>query len=418
MRGINKLSDRGVKAWARSAQPRAQISDGGGLHVTISKAGTPLWQIKYAFGGKHGLIYSAGAYPGVTLEGARVAREWVKTQLREGKNPNQSKAVNRAAAVASSDDTFAAVTSAWLAKRKESWSAIHYEKSSRALERDVLPTLGKLPVAQITPVLVSGVIEAIDGRGVRETASKILQHVDAVFRLAQARGLRQDNPAAPVREVLSKRKATRSRPAALEWKALGAILRSAEAASLSPTVRLAHRLCAFSVARISNIVQASWPEFDLETSPPLWLIPRSKMKVQGRDHDHKIVLGDTIAAELREWRRVAGGKGYLFPSRTNGAHVTRESIEKAYRVTMNLEGKHTPHGWRAAFSTLARDNGFEREVVELTLDHIHDNDVARAYDRGERLKQRIELMNWWDAQLRQAEHGAEVLPLRAYVKLS
>jgi hypothetical protein len=37
--------------------------------VTISKAGTPLWRIKYAFGGKHGLIYSAGAYPGVTLEG-------------------------------------------------------------------------------------------------------------------------------------------------------------------------------------------------------------------------------------------------------------------------------------------------------------------------------------------------------------
>jgi hypothetical protein len=62
---------------------------------------------------------------------------------------------------------------------------------------------------------------------------------------------------------------------------------------------------------------------------------------------------------------------------------------------------------------LARDHGHEREVVELTLDHIHDNDVARAYDRGERLEKRIKLMNWWDAELAQAERGADVVPMRA-----
>jgi tripartite-type tricarboxylate transporter receptor subunit TctC len=32
-------------------------------------------------------------------------------------------------------------------------------------------------------------------------------------------------------------------------------------------------------------------------------------------------------------------------------------------------------GWRSAFSTLARDNGFARDVVELALDHAHDNEV-------------------------------------------
>ena len=113
-----------------------------------------------------------------------------------------------------------------------------------------------------------------------------------------------------------------------------------------------------------------------------------------------------------EWRRLIGGKGHVFPSRTGALHLTRESIEKAYRVTLELEGKHTPHGWRAAFSTLARDHGFERDVVELALDHIHDTDVARAYDRGERLTQRIRLMTWWGDQLVHAEKGAEVVPIR------
>ena len=93
-------------------------------------------------------------------------------------------------------------------------------------------------------------------------------------------------------------------------------------------------------------------------------------------------------------------------------------------MTLVLADRHSPHGWRAAFSTLARDKGeernnackilspaFERDVVELALDHIHDNDVVRAYDRGERLEQRIRLMNWWDGELTRAQRGAEVLPL-------
>ena len=36
---------------------------------------------------------------------------------------------------------------------------------------------------------------------------------------------------------------------------------------------------------------------------------------------------------------------------------------------------------------------------ELTLDHVHDTAVARAYDRGERLEERKRLMTWWDGQL-------------------
>lgn len=72
-------------------------------------------------------------------------------------------------------------------------------------------------------------------------------------------------------------------------------------------------------------------------------------------------------------------------------HITSEGIEKLYRVTLGLAGRHRPHGWRSAFSTLAREAGFDREVVELALDHAHDDDVATAYDRGERFISRIRL---------------------------
>jgi integrase len=409
--GVHRLTERAIKTFlARGAE--GKLSDGGGMFLTTTAAGTPVWRVKYRLAGKE-LLYSIGQYPVVTLERARHELAWVKEQLREGKDPVQARALTRSAAVAAADMTFRAVFDQWLEKQRPGWSDIHFEKSKRAIERDVLPALGALPITAITPPHVATAISAVDGRGARDTAGKILQHLNGIFRYAQAKGLRTDNPAAPVGEILSRRSSVGRRPALLKWAELGAVLRAAEAANLSRSVRQAHRLCAFTAARISNIVQAEWPEFDLEAMPPTWIIPRSKMKVGGRPHDHKIILGPTIAAELRAWRAITSPAGYLFPSPAGGAYISRESVEKAYRVTLQLDGKHTPHGWRSAFSTLGRDQGFAREVVELTLDHIHDNDIARAYDRGERLTQRVELMTWWDAQLAAAERGAEVLPLRA-----
>jgi integrase len=137
------------------------------------------------------------------------------------------------------------------------------------------------------------------------------------------------------------------------------------------------------------------------------------MKVATRDIDHRIPLCTEIAAELRQWQAVFGRKGYVFPSPTGGKHIGRESVEKVYRVTLGLDGKHSPHGWRSAFSTLARDQGFARDVIELALDHAHDNEVARAYDRGERFSQRVELFSWWGERLAEAQYGAKIIPLQA-----
>ena len=69
--------------------------------------------------------------------------------------------------------------------------------------------------------------------------------------------------------------------------------------------------------------------------------------------------------------------------------------------------------WRSAYPNLARDQGFARDVVELALDHAHDNDVARAYDRGERFTQRVRMCNEWGGQLAAAQRGAKIASLPA-----
>lgn len=409
-RATNKLSDRGIKAFISKGIAGKKLSDGGGMFLMRTPAGTAVWRIKFRYDGKERL-FAVGTYPEIGLEAARAEREQVRDLLRQGRDPVKARQVRKAETSTATGNTFKAVARDWLSARKRGWSAVHYEKSERAIERDVLPELGRLPVSEITPAMVAGIIKAIAHRGARDTAAKILQHINGIFRLAQANGLCRDNPADPVKEVLPRKKQATRRPAVLEWQGLGQILRAAETARLSPAVRLAHRLCAFSLMRISNVVGAEWREFDLDAEIPIWIIPRAKMKSQDRQHDHKVILGPTIAEELRTWRSLTGGKGIVFPSPAGAKHITRESIEKCYRVTLGLADKHSPHGWRAAFSTLARDNGSERDAVELTLDHIHDTDVVRAYDRGERLVQRVNLMRWWGEQLTQAQRGADVLPI-------
>lgn len=405
-----KLTHKAVEAFVSKADRGKKLADGGGLHLFITHAGGATWRVKYRLEGKE-KIYSIGPYPLISLAAARTELSEVKALLLENKDPVSERRVNRAATAASTDNTFQIVAGEWLTMKKKEWSAGHFTKSKRAFERDIYPSIGKLPIAGITPAIVAKAVEDIHKRDVLETASRILQHLNGVFRYAQAKGMCRDNPAGPAREILPRKKTNGRMPALLDWPSMGDILRRADLARLSPSVRMAHRLCAFTTARIGNVVNAEWREFHLDDDQPVWVIPRAKMKVTERDIDHRLPLCPATVAELRQWKAMIGGKGYVFPSPTGGKHIGRESIEKVYRVTLGLAGKHSPHGWRSSFSTQARDHGFAREVVELALDHAHDNEVARSYDRGERFIQRIELFNWWGEQLFNAQRGAQIIPL-------
>ncbi len=412
-RATDKLSDRRVKAFTKTAAPGAKLFDGGGMFLFVTTAGSPIWRLKYRFEGKERL-YVIGEYPTVSLEVARRERDRVKHGLKGGEDPVVMRRVAKRETVDAIGTTFAAVAAEWLAKEKPGWSVSHYTKSKRALERDIFPAIGKLPVSHIQPAMVASAIEAIVKRGAVVTAANILNHTRDVFSYARAKGkLKGPNPADDAHHVVPAPD-TDSHPALLTWPELGDVLRRAETARVSPAVRLAHRLAAFTAARIGNIVRAQWDEFDLDADVPTWTIPRRQMKVKKskqRRHDHVIILGATIAAELRQWQALVGGKGYVFASASKKGHITPDGLEKFYRETLKLRDKHSPHGWRASFSTLAKDNHKDKDAVNIALDHLHTGEVQGRYDRGDRRPLRIELARWWDERLMEAQRGADVVKM-------
>lgn len=70
---------------------------------------------------------------------------------------------------------------------------------------------------------------------------------------------------------------------------------------------------------------------------------------------------------------------------------------------MGYHSRATVHGFRAVFSTMANEEGFDGDVIEKALAHEQRNKVRAAYHRSEYLEQRRELMQWWGNLLQRME---------------
>ena len=419
-----QLTDRGVKAFVSLQQKRLEASerpqklaDGGGLYLTVTRAGTGVWRYKYRTGTKaqgnvREAVYAIGTYPKVGLAEARAERDRAKALVKAGRNPTQERRVARASAVVAASDTFAVVAAEWLDMRRPEWSRGYAEDVTELIERDALPDIGTLPVSGVTPPMVAKLIRRVVKRGAPSQAPKLRNPLERIFDYAISRGMLQAgaNPVASMDAVMPRRKASKPRAALRTFDALGDLLRRSEAANVSASVRVALRLLAFTGggSRPANVARAEWSEFNLDSDSPTWTIPRAKMKAQAYRSDHVLPLGLTIAAEMRRWRLASGGRGSCFPPPFGKAKtISLEGLEKVYRTTLGMRDIHSPHSWRAAFSTLAHEAGYDHRVIELALDHLDANKVARAYNHAELLDKRRALAEWWDAALAASQNGAK-----------
>jgi integrase len=63
-------------------------------------------------------------------------------------------------------------------------------------------------------------------------------------------------------------------------------------------------------------------------------------------------------------------------------------------------GELTAHGFRTSFRTWAAEcTSFPREIAEMALSHAVGSAVERAYQRGELLAKRRQLMEAWAAYI-------------------
>lgn len=171
------------------------------------------------------------------------------------------------------------------------------------------------------------------------------------------------------------------------------MIKAAEDDYARPITRLALRLLALTAVRPSELRGATWDEFEeIDGTEPLWRIPASRMKgdldrKEEADGDHLVPLAPQAIAVLKALWPLTGNGALLFPS---NRHMHRPISENAIGYLLNragYHGRHVPHGFRAAFSTImnewAERNGKEhdRKVIDLMLAHVPKEKVEGAYNR-------------------------------------
>ena len=240
-------------------------------------------------------------------------------------------------------------------------------------------------------------------------ARKVRQRLRGILDYSVEHGLIPINPLPAARHGVKIER--RHLPATLDREGVGAILRAAERTDVGRGVKRAHLLCAFTAQRVGEVVGATWDEIDLQAG--IWSIPRDRMKRKEAERGpHVVPLPPVLLTMVREWKRADGDDVvYVCPATRSDGRITREAVEKFYRVTLGLAGKHGAHGWRSVFSTWGYEAGKDGGAIESQLDHNVGNKVQAAYDRLQRLGLRRELATWHESMLIAARDGAQVVTI-------
>ena len=393
------LTDAQIRK-TKPAEKAFKLPDGGGLHILITPAGGKLWRYRYEVphpetGKRVERLLSIGPYPDVSLAEAREARTKARTALREGRDPSILKKQNRLLTKAEAAMTFEAIAREWHELQKSTWTETHGNDILRSLERDIFPSLGSMPIRDITVPLVLAALRNVEGRKTNpiETARRIRQRMSAVFCFAIASGRADADPANIVRGAMSPLVKGRQ-PAITDLDEVRKVLRAGESVPAHPVTKIALRVLALTSIRPGELRNARWEEFpDLDAAEPQWIIPAERMKMKV---EHVVPLSTQTVEALKALKRMTGRGPVVFPMIRN-AH--KPISENTIGYLLNRAGyhqRHVPHGWRAAFSTIMNDRfPHDQAIIDLMLAHQPTNKVERAYNRAEHQQRRRELAQIW-----------------------
>lgn len=379
------LSDAEIRRIKPGEKDR-KLADGSGLYLLVRANGARLWRMKYRFAGKEKLL-SFGAYPEVSLAAARAARDSARAELRADQDPSLTKLQRRAAA-SNRDSAFEPVARAWLKEHQQNWTERHASDVLDSLERLVFPRLGRVPIETITAPMVLEVIRAIEARRAKETARRVRQRMSAIFGFAIGSGLAEGDPAAVVRGALAPLKKGRQ-PAIVSLVDLRTMMHAAEAVPAHPVTKLAFRFLALTAVRPGELRAMTWRELAGDD----WRIPAERMKMR---REHVVPLSRQALEALEVVRELTGMGPLPFP---NARWARRPMSENAIGYLLNragFAGRHVPHGFRAAFSSIMNERWpADRAVIDLMLAHAPKDKVEGAYNRAQHMERRREIAQSW-----------------------
>lgn len=355
-----------------------------------------LWRVRYCLAGKDNLL-SLGQYPAIALAKARELYASALEQIALGVKPVSPKqramATRRAKQAVSKADQEAATSTVgalfreWLSRNRNVWSPATTLKFEKVTRRHVYPVFEPIQITAVTPQILMAHLDKIVAAGLYETAVRVRTYFSQVFRFAIVTGRAQVDHAHPLRGLYSV--PDREHQLTVPPAQIGELILGIRNYGGEPRVRLALEFLLLTAVRTIEVRGAVWDEFDLERG--LWTIPAARMKMR---RDHVVPLSSRCLDILSEARQHSGRSAFVFPGQKERKTLSENTLSIALR-RIGFDGRCTPHGFRALFSTALNELGRQYDTIEAALAHTDSNAIRAAYNRSTYLEQRRVLMSEW-----------------------
>lgn len=391
---------------AKPADKAYKIADSGGLYIEVRPTGSKLWRYRYRIAGKEN-VYALGEYPNVSLADARTARDEAKALVKQGIHPSHVRQAEKLNNIAEGANTFQSIAEEYAEQKARTWSERYAGQFKRAMEGNVYPYIGKLPIRQVTSTHILEVLRRMDKNGAPTYAIMVRQWCSSVFRYAASTMRADSDPAAALKGAITRPEVEHARP--LEPTEIADYLKRLSKFGGNRTTGIALELLLLTFVRTAEIRQAEWSEFDLTAGQ--WKIPAAKMK---KRRTHLVPLSTQAVDLLKELQTITGGGRWLFPNTRRPRDVmSATTVNRALEYLGYPTGQVTGHDFRATASTRLYEMGYPEAHIEMQLAHAKKNKTAAAYNHAQYLAERSRMMqDWADYVYSLAEDSDKVVPIR------
>ena len=397
------LTDTAVRQ-AKPADKDFTLTDGSGLSLFVATNGTKSWHFRFSWLGKQPRM-SLGTYPEISLKDARELRDQARGLVAKGVDPRAKRREEKYQANALAMNTFEAVANEWHAFKAPRMVVSNSGGSAQArfyLDKDLIPVLGKIPIADVKRSDVLAALRRIEKRGALNSARKCRSWLNEIFRYGMVSGYLDINPASDLDIVAQQEPPVRHNPMLLrsELKEFFAVL---EASTAAAYVKCAIRLLWLTGVRTTELRNATIDQVDLKAA--LWSIPpdavkqlRKRVRRQSKDDEvppYLVPLSRQAVKEMRKVHELTGGYSLLIAGRNDPRQPISNNTVNSALKRMGYEGRLTGHGIRASISTALNEMGYNGDWVEAQLSHASGSKVRRSYNHAEYVEQRRVMMQEW-----------------------
>ena len=371
--------------------------DGNQLYLNIREPeGTASWVFRFTLHGKrpwHGF----GAYD--SHHGLQWAREQVlefKALVKKGIDPRDHKREEQESARHLNNlnnNTFQKVAQCYIKENQASWrSEVTKKQWPNSLRDYVYPVIGSKPVHLITIHDVLSVLRPI-WTNKTTTAIRVRSRIENILDYSTTLGMREGNNPAVWRGNLNtvlpaptKVHKVKSHPAA-SYTELHDFLEE-----LRVRKGVGARALEFTIltgSRTRPLLLAKWEDIDFDNA--IWNCPEDNMK-SGKFF--RIPLSEPAMKIINNQKKYSRGEYIFGHEQTGNMSSNNCMLYTIYR--MGYKGKVTTHGMRSTMRDWAGETTkYSERIVEVCLDHTVNSAAEAAYQRGDYLAKRREIMDGW-----------------------